>query len=102
VDARIHSLPGSLLAMDDDPGNHHGDQDPPEVPDDLEEDLGDEVELLSERHVEVFLNHGTIMIRDVGNGTLFIPDGRQILKPGTSVPGTATRREGQTYYSRDR
>ena len=38
----------------------------PEVNGDLPEDLSDEVELVYEGHVEVFLNHVSIMEEDVG------------------------------------
>jgi len=44
-------------------------QDRPEVVGDLGEDLSDEDELVGHGHVEVFLNHVSIMSGNAGKGT---------------------------------
>jgi len=65
----IDSLPGVLLPVDDDPGDHEEDNHRPEVHGELEEDLANEGKLVCEGHVEVFLNHVSIMAGNAGKGT---------------------------------
>ena len=47
--------------MNDHTENNSQEQDRPEVKSDLPEDLSDEGQFLGEGHVEVFLNHVSIM-----------------------------------------
>lgn len=65
--------PGSFLLIESEDDTGSDEEDRPEVIGDLGKDLGDEDELVCEGHVEVFLNHVSIMSGDAGKGTNYSP-----------------------------